>query len=321
MNWRKHLTLIVGGGIALILLVIALIFLLRAHDEFQRVNEELSQAMRRLERLTRRDPYPSPSNIQLSEENLAALRKAIQELQAILQRGQVRPEAIEAAEFAPLLERASKRLYQRAAEAGVLLPERFTMGLSRYAAGELPARDAIPRLVVQLKSIDAICQILFQSRIHTLLGLERIQFDAPANVGAEDAPSGRGGRRVVVQEDPALVPVNAFPMPASNTLYEVERISVSFLARDAAVWEVLNALARTPLMVAVADVRLANVAAEKLGKATPLAPLGGDQPNHAPALARYPSHEERIVAGRELVQAALLLDVYRLVRELDEEAP
>lgn len=319
MSWRKNIILIVGGGIALLLMIVALVFLLKSRGEFQRVNDSLGQGMQRLETLTRRSPYPSPANIQQVEKNLAALKDAASILQETLQRGQVQPESIEAAEFAPMLERASKKLYQRAAEAGVTLPERFNLGLSRYAEGELPATDAIPRLVIQLKSLDVICQILFQAHIQSLISVERQQFESGAGPSVEEVASPR--RRVFNQEQQPSVSSAAIPLPASNTLYEVERFNVSFQARDASVWEVLNQLARSPLLIAVADVQLTNVASEKLGKATPVAPIGGEQAAAASGFARYPSHEERVIAGRELVQASLVLDVYRLVKEIKEDAP
>lgn len=316
MNWRKHMVLLVGGGIALLLMILALVFLMRARGEYQEINDQLIAASGRLDQLNRRSPFPSEDNIKMMEQNLRTLQDATEDLYTILLKGQVRPERIEAAEFAPLLERATKRLYQRAAENGVLLPERFNLGLARYAAGELPAREAIPRLVVQLKCMDALCQILFQARIHSLVSIERQQFESAAPV--EEVISSR--RRAAVQQETTAQGLPDLPMPASNTLYEVERFGLTFAARDASVWEALNLLNRTPLVAAVVDVQLANQASEQLGKAQPVAPLGGDQPA-AQVLARYPSHEERVIAGRELVQASVVVDVYRILPPVKETAP
>ena len=111
------------------------------------------------------------------------------------------------------------------------------------------------------------------------------------------------------------------PMPASNTLYDVERISVTFHARDASVWEALNLLNRSPLVAAVVDLQLSNLAADRLGKPQPLTPLGGDQAPGTTVQPRFPSHEERVIAGRELVQATAVIDVYRLARPAKEGTP
>lgn len=320
MNWRKNIILIIGGGIALVLLILAIVFLLKSRSEYQTANDALGREMQRLESLTRRDPYPSAANIQQVDANLQALKAAAAELQQVLERGQMKPAKIESAEFAPLLERASKRLFKAAADAGVALPEQFSLGLARYARGELPASDAIPRLVIQLKTMDALIQILIQSRIQSLVAVERQQFEATGVPTPDEQMTSR--RRVLTQEAQPATTMTTLPMPASNTLYEVERFSVTFQARDANVWEALNRFVSSPMLIAVVDVQLQNTAADKLGKPVPVQPIGGDQAASAlPLHARYPSHEERVIAGRELVEATVILDVYRLVQEITEEAP
>lgn len=324
MNWRKYIVLIVGGGIALLMLIVAIVFLARSQGKYTQVKGELDQGMTRLESLTRRDPYPSAENIRQVESNLGALKDSVAVLQDSLLRGQIRPETIEIAEFAPMLERTSKRLAKRAAETGVALPANFTMGLARYAEGELPATEALPRLVIQLKTMEAIGQILLQSHISSIISIERQEFESGGTSSAEEQPMLR--RRQAVQESQPTVALTAIPMPASNTLYEVERFRVVFQARDMNVWEALNQLARSQLLASVSDVQLQNTAADKIGRATPLTPIGGERASAAPpgALAlpaRYPSHEERVIAGRELVQVTLVLDVYRLVREIKEDSP
>ena len=95
-------------------------------------------------------------------------------------------------------------------------------------------------------------------------------------------------------------------------------MSVSFEAREAAYWDVLNAIAQHPAFMAVADVRLENqLAAEgKLGIRQPVAPLGGERPVGLPA--QYPMHDERVVAGRENVVVNLTVDLYRFHNAFDQ---
>lgn len=322
MNWRKNIILIVGGGIALLLLIVAFVFFFKSKREYGRLNNELGQAMSRLETLTRRSPYPSAENIKQVDANLESLKNAVGVLQETLQRGQVVAEKIEPADFASLLERVSKRLHRSAVEAGVTLPDRFTLGLARYAAGEQPAREAIPRLVVQLKDLEVICQTLLQSHIQSIVSVDREAFEGGAAAQAQpDDSAGLRRRRVTEDSQSPTVAIAYMPMPASNTLYEVERFNVTFQGRDAAVWEALNQLAKSPLLITVVDVQLSNLASDKLGIAVPVSPLNADKnsPTFNPALARYPSHDERIIAGREMVQATFVLDVYRLVREIKED--
>ncbi|MCZ7591119.1 MAG: Amuc_1100 family pilus-like protein [Kiritimatiellae bacterium] len=323
MNWRKNIILIVGGGIALVLLIVATVFLLKSRREYQTANEALDREMQSLERLTRRNPYPSTANIEQVDKNLEALKTATITLQEALERGQIKPAKIESAEFAPMLERASKQLYKAAADAGVALPDQFSLGLSRYAQGELPAPEAIPRLVIQLKTLHALTQILIESRIQALIGVERQQFESSGVASSDEQVISR--RRAVTQDAQPATSMTALPMPASNTLYEVERFSLTFQARDANVWEVLNRLVRSPMLIVVVDAQLANMDTAKIGKPAPVQPIGGEQGATAsaglPLQSRYPSHEERVIAGRELVQATVIVDVYRLVQEITEDAP
>lgn len=316
MNWRKHMILLIGGGASLLLMILALIFLLRAKGEYNRVNDELENSMRRLESLSRRTPFPSPENVRRMEENLELLREKASEIQAFLQKGQVQQESIEAAEFPPLLEREIARIRQRASESGVILPEQLNLGLARYLAGELPAPEAIPRLVIQVNTMSALCNLLFQARIQSLVAMDRQAFELAVTPTSDEPVVVR--RRVAV-EAPSVAQAQLPPV-AENPLYQVERITVIFTARDAVIWDVLNLLARSPLIAAVVDVQLANTLADKIGKAQPVAPIGGDQSGMA-SIARYPTHEERVVAGRELVQATMVVDVYRFVRDLKEDAP
>ena len=75
---------------------------------------------------------------------------------------------MEPAQFAPLLEKVSREVSGKAQAAGVKLPERFSLGFARYMAGQLPVAADIPRLVVQARSISAVCGILFDARIAEL---------------------------------------------------------------------------------------------------------------------------------------------------------
>lgn len=322
MNWRKNIVLVVGGGIALLLLVAVVILLLRFQGQYRTASGELASAVARLQQLNNRDPFPSPENIAVMQENLKAVQASAVALNDTLQRGQLAPEAIEPAEFAPLLERVSKRLGARAAEGGVVLPDKFTYAFARYAAGELPAPAAIPRLVVQLKAIDAVCSLLFQARISELVSIDREVFEAgEASAETEETIDPRRQRRVAAAAAAPTATAVQLPPPETNDLYGVERLTITFAARETAAWDALNALARSPLFLAVVDVRVENTAAVagNIGKKQPPGALGGEQAAAA-GLAHYPSHDERVVAGREPVRVSLVLDLYRFSDRLREEA-
>lgn len=319
MNWRKNMVLVVGGGIAALLIIAALVMLFRFQAGHREVSGQLDSALSRLQQLNNRKPFPSRENIALVEKNLQVEQASALELQAALQRGQLTPDAIEPAEFAPLLERVHKRMVKRADEAGVALPDAFTFGFGRYAAGELPAPTAIPRLVIQLKAVDAVCGLLFQSRIGELLSIEREVFESGEVTPAEELSDLRLRRRQAATTTAPVV--SRVPPAQTNDLYGVERITVSFLARETAAWDALNALARSPLFIVVADISLENTLAAGglLGKKQPPAAIGGEQAVAA-GVARYPTHDERVVAGREPVRVNLVLDIYQFSNQIAEEA-
>lgn len=321
MNLRKNMVLLVGGGTAALLLLGTLVMLFRFQGGHREVSGQLESALSRLQQLNNRKPFPSPENIAAVEKVLDAQKSAATELQAALQRGKLTSESIEPAEFAPLLERVNKRIASRALESGVKLPDNFDFGFSRYAAGELPAAAAIPRLVVQLKAVDAICSVLFQARAAELVSIDRMVFESDGEAAAsEDVVDVPQRRRQQVAGKVAATVAAKVPPAATNELYDVERVNVTFLARETAAWDALNALARLPLFVVVSDVRMENTLAAGglLGKKTPPAAVGGEQAVAA-GMARYPSHEERVVAGREPVRVSLVLDLYRFSDQISEE--
>ena len=118
---------------------------------------------------------------------------------------------------------------------------------------EAPDADT-GRLVVQLRSVDQLCRLLFDAHIATLTSIERDRFEeAAASAGAmADAAmlDARMGGRAPAQ--PART-----PEPAEE-LFQKERFVISFAAREEAFWEVMNRLVKSKPFVTVTDVVLKN---------------------------------------------------------------
>lgn len=318
MNILKHKSLVIGGGILAVFAGVAIFGLIHFQRVYAKAANELKGANDRLDRLNRRNPFPADENVTIVQQNRDKLKDFLGHLQQDFRQGQVSEETMEPAQFAALLERTNRELTNRAAASNTKLPERFAAGFGRYVAGELPAAADIPRLVVQARTIAAVCQILFESRIGELVSVERTPFEGqggdaatPRNIrselaGTPDAPS------------TSLLTL-ALPPVESNELFHAERLAVSFLAREHAAWEVLNALARNPLFAVVKHVEFTNESNPKApvperagaaGTGLPVAPqVAPGQPGAGPII--YPPREERIMAGRENVRVGLVLDVYR----------
>ncbi|MFH0952973.1 MAG: Amuc_1100 family pilus-like protein [Verrucomicrobiota bacterium] len=349
MKVRKNMVLIVGGGVAAVLLIIALLMLLRFQRAYQRVNRDLKSAMSSLDRLYRLDPYPSEENVLLVQTNLAVLQGYFAELYASLRKSQIEPSKMEPAEFPLLLDKTIGKLRLRARAPNALLPARFAFGFDRYAVGALPNQEDVPRLVIQLKTIEELCGLLYDSGVSEIASFQRPLFEQGA---AEESfvggPMGRGARRQMLDmasEETAQRPVQSEWRDPSG-LFVRERYTLTFKAKDPAIWAVLNALDRSKLFTVVSRVELANESPlpKPAVAAKPAAPAagpggrteqpgmvfpgvargimggaaGGAQPQAAPA-DKALSHEERIVAGRELIKAIVDVDVYRFVTPEEEE--
>jgi hypothetical protein len=240
-----------------------------------------------------------------------------------LKKGQAAVPVVEPAEFAPMLEKGKDRVMARAREAGVKMPDRFGLGFNRYAAGELPSTDAIPRLVTQLQAAEGIINILFDARVNEIVDIQREVFEA-----AQAAPTeSRRGRSSAAAE--ASANWRAVPSAASNDLFRAERIYATFTARENAVWSVLNAIASSKPFMVLADVRMQNPLGFEGRKAPTAAPASrqaasgrGTAAAAAAAAGKVPDRDERIVAGREAIKVEILVDVYRFAEvPAKEETP
>jgi hypothetical protein len=307
MNLRKHKLLIVGGSIELALLLAVIVFLVKFNGGYQRVSRDLKSAAERLDQLNRRAPFPSQKNVEIVEANRKALQEFLGRLQGEMREKQVETEKIEPAEFTPMIERTLRKLNARARENGTILPAKFAYAVDQYAAGQMPGLDKLPRLVIQMKTIEAVCDLLIDARVNEIVDVRRQMFERTATEEnpAEAGGASRRGETTSVQSEQPI------PLPAESELYSVERIETTFLARENNYWEALNALSRSKPFMIVSDVKLEHPAAMATPTALTVTPPAGAQPGAQPLVPVYRSHEDRVVGGRELIRVSVVIDVYR----------
>lgn len=326
MSWKKQKGWWASMGVALVALAGAVVLLLRWQRVYTRVNGELEAQAARLRQLQQRDPFPSETNVERAQQNLAALQTFFSNQTAALRAHQVTPAKMERAEFQFLLERTVRGLRERAAAPGatVKLPERFGFGFDRYLLGDLPAPEDIPRLVVQLRIVERLCRLLFEARVSELLEIKRAMFEKPRGPSREvEAETGRRLRRVA--ESAAPPEEEPIPEVEEGGLLSRERFEIRFTASEAAVWELLQKLATDKTFALVAELELKSVSDVKAAVASPSQTAGsGPTPQVAPSVPgpwpvgpaalvapRPKTHDERVVAGRERVQVRMVVDVYR----------
>lgn len=323
MNWKKHRVLLIGGGLALLALIGAVVLLVQYSSRYSETASTLDRAEARLRQLNTRQPYPSPDNVEVLEGNLAVLREELTGLKQRLGEAGIVTERIEPAQFAPLLERTYRRMVARSQSLNVPVPDPGAYGYAVYAQGTLPDPAHVERLVRQAKLQEAIANLLLDANISSIEAMERTPFEEQAEVAEPDPGQGRFQRQQrPARRSPGGRGQDNLPLPEPSDLYETERFKVVFTGREGAVWETLNTLAASPLFIKVVDVAIDNLG-ENLGQPVDLELLLNEARRTADNRAARPApeqitsavlatipREERIVAGREEVRATLTLDVF-----------
>jgi hypothetical protein len=275
----------------------------------------LIHEQQKLSRLLKRNPYPSAENVQTLENNLDDLNYRVRELAADLSRDPFPMEAVEAAEFSARAQGVIERFRQRAELAGMQLPESLEVGFAQYASGgAVPELEDVPRLSRQLYSVERVADVLVQSGVSSINSLSREVFEN--RVEAEPVRRRRPGGGATTAKNNELLPLTASAIGVDH-LYYIERIGVSFTAREAEVWRVLDLFVSDDHFMVVSefshqtqsDILAYNPDALKNGNDTDdetLRYLAEGILVGEKALSR----PERIIAGDEQVEVLMTIDVY-----------
>ncbi len=336
---KKNLWLFMGGGLTTVLLLAALVFLFWQVRAFRRVNATLAEEQKRLEQFQHRSPFPSEANVQLVKSNLTLLERYQQQLADQLRQGQIEERKRQPVDFNYDLQASISKMFAEAKQQMMELPPKFAFGFeSYYLEGRLPAMTDVARLTVQFQMIEALFHQLCQSRISEIVAIERQLFEQHTPGTAEPAPAG-GQTRVGAKEDSAaqseLKARLAVEPPEARGLYTREHFTLTLKARDEIILALLNALAssgtattdKAKIFAVVSKLTMSTaVSGDKKttdGAARRLEPQPPDQDATPPGLARGSGedtrpHEERIVAGREMMQVQMELDLYRLTGKPQE---
>lgn len=334
---KKHMVLVVGGSIALVLALLVLVLLVISSSKYADIQGELRRYQATLENLHQRNPYPSIENLELVQDDLANLEQHLADTLITLSRQQPEIPPMQRIEFPPHNERTALRLRAMAARGGVRIPASVDFGFGRYTAGHLPDAAHVPRLLSQLQSIDRICTILIQSEVNELISVQREVFEAEPVVTREQAMPQRGGRQPQPRAEWEEPEPDRDAPPGVPGLYTKERFRVEFWASDEALREVLNRMASSDILMIVRNLQLRNElaiggdnasmrASDQLAERLRPRVEEGRSGSSAPRQDLGPaSQDDRVVAGRERIRVEMSLDVYRFEpkpvgeEELDDE--
>ena len=197
MNWvKRNLSLVVGGVVALGLLGFAIYFLLTRKQAVDEVTADLNTRTEEWKQLVARDPYPNQENIERAKGEQKKLAEFLDQTRKFFVPVATFPTNLDGATFKNLLETTIAELVHDAEKSGVTLPSSnrydFTFKPQRSSLDFAPA-TLVP-LAMQVSEIKSICEVLFDARVHTLVGLRRAPV-AKEDEGAASSSDYLSGRK------------------------------------------------------------------------------------------------------------------------------
>ncbi|MDP2991204.1 MAG: Amuc_1100 family pilus-like protein [Kiritimatiellota bacterium] len=302
---KKHPIFTLCLGVTVLLLIGAGAGLFLSERLYARQALALDAVTTRLQQLYRRDPFPAAANVQKEAENLKDVVDRYNELNELLRTGQVNLQPMKAVDFMQFREKSLRKLRDRLQNARIKFPEKYAFGFDKYEGGQMPAPGDVPRLVQQLKIVEALCDILQEAGITELMALERDNFEQAAR-GA-DASGGRRG------SPGAPSPEAAGSLPGGDKLVSSQHFKITVKARENAVITMLNLLASRSTFMVVTRIEMNNPRQEySTGGPVPAPAVAARAPGAPEPVAR----ERPIIMGREELDVKLGLDVYQFAQSL-----
>lgn len=323
---RKHMPLLVGGLVVLLLAIVLFYLLFSAKGHYAEGFSKLATVQNQLQRLTSRAVFPSEANVQAMGKQMEIYQEYLDGLRGVMKKGQRAPEPVTRDRFRQLMEETLRQLVNGARANSVALPINVAFGFQRYAEGNLPAEEEMGRLVDQINSVKTLCEILYAAGIDELVSVDRTVFEKDAQVAPVEEEYGRRSTRGRPEAATSAPSVELAADPLG--LYTKEHYVLSYRTQDAANWKVLDRLAQGAPFVVVTKMEIVNSARpavvappSKAEEAAPtasrpvstagwLAPAGDSVPT-AKAETEVLPRELRIVAGQELSSVLLEVDLYR----------
>ena len=324
---RKHMPLMIGGAVVLLLgiaLSVVLYFKSGAHSES---TSGLSSAQMQLQRLSNRSVFPSEANVQTMGKQLEIYREYREGLLADMRKDQRPAQAIDRDGFRRVLEDGLRRLVSDARANSVALAPGLAFGVQRYIEGAPPSDEELPRLVDQFASIADLCEVLYAAGIGELLSVERTVFEKDAQAAPVEGEFGRRGMRgrADAAPEPAAASVELYRDP--DGLFTRERYVLTYRAKDAANWKVLERLSKGAPFAVVTKMEVTNPSrpavvvpqSEEAAAEAPQPVSTEGWQSAAPAGRMAAAKREetvlprelRVVAGQELSNVRLEVDLYR----------
>jgi len=332
---KHRIILIAGGVVSLLLVIITAVITASSVGVASRYRQEMVGSSNKLSGFYKKNPFPSPENIERVKESLATLGERNKILFEALSRNAVSLEGEHTpGSFRITCEETINNL-RRAAPKGeggvsVVTPD-FYFGFDRYDPSKngVPAdKDDVPRLLRQLKMTDALVRIFYDSGIVKFESVSREEFDGGAEVSGVGGSSPKrqksarrggtakssGGGMSLQMEPPSLADA---PIGLDR-----QRFGFVFFAREEALFVLMNKINAMWPFAQISGFEFQKSGADVVFP--PKAEPGAEKAPAAPdALKERPlGRTARIVSGklREApVKVFMTVDIYTFGTEAPQE--
>lgn len=334
----KQMPLVIGGAVFAVIAVALGAYLVLACGKSGEADEALGAQKSKLRRLSQREVFPSAANAESLGAQLQDYGAYLDALKGQMREGQTPAAEVTRDIFQKELAQMLRSLTQMARSKGITVPSlqaNFLYGFERYRNAMVQEND-LNRLMSQVKTVNQLCTILFESGIRELVAVERQLFEGGPDVAAapeQDDPAARRRRRRGEEEAPVAANPNAlFTDP--DGMFTKEHFALTFKTGEKGLWTILDRLAKGSPFAVVTRVEIDNAASPSiqvpkeveplLAAPVPVSTSGFRTVGQAAQVQKEEegpvSRDLRVVAGMEIPTVRLELDVYRFADAPTDDA-
>jgi len=174
MPWiKRNLIFVICLAVGVILLGGSGYFLFTSMKGNAAAAEDLRSATSQYDQLLKKVPFPSPENIQLAKDQQQEVQELLTQVKSAMPPFPVPPKTDEKG-FKSALDRGIARLQESARAARVEIPTNYAFSFSGITTKLSFPPECIDPWMQQLQEINALCDILYRSKINYLDGILRV---------------------------------------------------------------------------------------------------------------------------------------------------
>ncbi|HUS33873.1 MAG TPA: Amuc_1100 family pilus-like protein [Verrucomicrobiae bacterium] len=185
---KKHLVLLIAAVVSLGVLAYAVIFVQQKKEADAAVSASVDEAAEQFRQLLQRKVHPGNekvNNIEIAKQEVVKMRSFMDEMRDYLKGPQIATN-LNNQMFRAKLDTTVAELRRQAEEAGVTLPNtNFWFTYGQYKTTVDFKNDAVG-LAAELEDIRAMMRVVYDARVHALVGLKRVPVGESDNFGTFD---------------------------------------------------------------------------------------------------------------------------------------